>query len=155
MQHETELNVESEKRLIFALGTELYGCSVLKVREIIKLGAIKPVPYMTKYFKGVQNVRGQVLGVIDLGAKLGISRATETSPMIVVTETQYGTIGVVVDQLVAVADFPPSAVDATVQVSTKIAPVFFDGIGKWNDRLVHLIDLSGLVQEEDFRLTGT
>jgi hypothetical protein len=54
----------------------------------------------------------------------------------------------------AVAEFSPSSIDTTVQVTSKIAPTFFDGIGKWNERLVHLINLSGLVQEEDFRLTG-
>lgn len=155
MQHEFEETSESNKKLIFAIGPELYGCSVLRVREIIKVGLIKPVPYMASYFRGVQNVRGQVLGVIDLGAKLDIPRSEESSPIIVVTETEYGNIGVIVDRLVSVSEFQTVEVNSAAQASAKISPAFFEGIVKWNDRLVHLIDLSGLVQEEDFRLTGS
>ena len=153
MSHDILETTEPEKTLIFTLGEELYGCSILKIKEIIRLGTIKPVPYMASYFRGVQNVRGHVLGVIDLGTKLAIPRHDDSPPFIVVTETAYGIIGVIVDGLVAVAEFSKAEIDPSTPVTTKIAPAFFDGIGKWNERLVHLIDLSGLVQEEDFRLS--
>lgn len=145
---------EDNKSLVFTLKDELYGCSLLKVKEVIKVGAIKPVPYMAPYFKGVLNLRGHVLGVIDLGAKLGLAREADSKGLIVVTETKYGVIGVIVDELLTVTRFSNADIDLKTPVETKIAPVFFEGIGKWNDRLVHLIDLSGLVQEEDFRLSA-
>jgi purine-binding chemotaxis protein CheW len=163
MSHETasletnnlERISESEdltKFLVFSLGEELYGCSVLKVKEVIKAGTIKPVPYMAKYFCGVQNLRGQVLGVIDLGMKLGLPKKPDQNGLIVVTETDYGSIGVLIDELAAVTPFPQPDPKIQSAIKTKIAPIFFEGIGHWSGRLVHLINLSGLVQEEDFRL---
>lgn len=149
---DAEEDLSPEKSLVFKLGKELYGCSVLRIKEVIKVGAIKQVPYMAHYFRGVLNLRGKVIGVVDLGAMLSIETNQSDKQLIVVTETKYGVIGVLVDELVSVSEFPEINQGVTGSINSKITPEFFLGIGKWNERLVHLIDLSGLVQEEDFRI---
>src|SRR5512140_2937347 len=97
------------KYLTFALGNEEYGLEILKVREIIGYMDITAVPQMPSYIKGVINLRGQVIPVIDLRAKFAMASAevTEETCIIVVEITQQGgkfNTGIVVDHVSEVLD---------------------------------------------------
>ena len=93
------------KHLTFVLGREHYGVPVLKVREIIRLCDITPVPQMPDYIKGVLNLRGKIIPVCDLRVKLGMSPVTtDDRSCIVVVQTQEAQTGVVVDRVSEVVD---------------------------------------------------
>src|SRR5688572_686498 len=94
-----EAEREENKFLIFNLGTELYGSRLLEIKEVIKRPTIKPVPYMVRYFKGIINLRGQIVSVIDLREKFDIPTSCPEAGLILVVDTGEGHIGVIVDEI--------------------------------------------------------
>lgn len=150
MQPDDQLN--ENKYLIYRLGNELYGSSLTSIKEVIKLGDLKQVPFMNTYFKGVMNLRGQIIGVIDLRLKFGLStNQDETTGLIIVVETQDGLIGAIVDELDTVIDIASTNIENNPVLDTKIPMEFFCGVAKANDRLINIIDISGTISSEDYR----
>src|ERR1700742_4363908 len=134
------------KYLTFMLGKEEYGLEILKVREIIGYMDITAVPRTPGYVKGVINLRGQVISVIDLRAKFGMETAprTDQTCIIVVDIQQNGrrlNTGIVVDRVSEVLSISgdkiegPPAFDASVQVD------FIVGMGKIEDSVKILLDI--------------
>ncbi len=138
--------------ILFSLGGELYGTPLLSVREVIKLGETKPVPYMVQHFKGVINLRGQIVSVIDLRVKFGLAPTPGKNNMILIVETAEGLLGAIIDDLVSVEKIPKADIAPATGLETKVPLEFFSGIGKLEDRLVNLIDLAGCLSSEDLRL---
>ncbi len=141
---------DSHRFLIFRLGNELYGCRLVQIKEVIKVANIKTVPYMVPYFKGVINLRGKIIGVVDLPQKLSLKSNT-SQQLILITETREGSLGVIVDEVLAVEVFENKDIDRNVAVETKIAPKFFDGIGRKDKKLFHLINIGELFSDEELR----
>lgn len=139
-----------ESFLIFHLGNELYGASLTSIKEVLKVGEIKPVPYMKPYYKGVMNLRGQIIGVIDLREKFELKKDEENA-LILVVEHSLGLIGAIVDGLESVHVFQESEIDKNPMLETKIPIKFFQGVAKNNERLVNIIDLAGTLTHEDLR----
>lgn len=142
---------ESHRYLMFSLGAELYACSLTQVREVIKVASIKPVPYMVPHFKGVINLRGKIIGVVDLSQKLNL-KGPQGQRLILVTETTQGLLGVIVDDVASVEEILPEQIAKDAAAESKIAPQFFEGIGKLKDRLVHIVRLADIVADEDYRV---
>ena len=155
MQHEFESSntsgiSESNRYLIFSLGTELYGSPLQLIREVLKNGEVKEVPYMKTYFKGVINVRGKIISVLDLREKFGLKIDVETTEMMLVIEKDGHYLATIVDEVLAVGTIEEGSVDRNPTLSTKIPLDFFLGIGQWKNRLVNLIDIGGVMSKEDF-----
>lgn len=148
--HEAEEN--QSKFILFNLNNELYGAPLLKIREVIKVGAIKPVPYMVNHFKGVINLRGQIVSVVDLRLKFNLPVDPNSNGLILVVETAHGLLGAIIDDLVSVQHFNPSEIETNPAIETKIPADFFAGVAKMQDRLVNLVDLSGCLSSEDLRV---
>lgn len=141
---------DAGRYLLFRLGEELYGCDLVQIKEVLKIGVIKPVPYMVPYFLGVINLRGKIIGVVDLTKKLGMHPADENR-LILIVEGHYGPLGVVVDEVQSVESISPDRIEVGVSVDSKIAPHFFYGIGQVGERLVHLVKIAEMISEEEFR----
>jgi purine-binding chemotaxis protein CheW len=137
--------------IIFSLGNELYGTPLLSTREVIKVREIKPTPYMVPHFRGVINLRGQIVSVIDLRIKFQISVSNEEPGLILVVETPFGLLGAIVDNLVSVERVRKEDLDQTAVVETRIPTDFFLGVAKLKDRLINMVDISGCVHSEDLR----
>ena len=135
------------KYLTFRLGNESYGIPVLKVREIIRLCPITPVANMPKHVKGVINLRGKVIPLVDLRAKFGLPIAEENDrSCIVVTQIvapRSGTrlYGVIVDGVEEVANFLGSDIEPTPDFGGSIDAQFITGMAKATDGVKMLIDL--------------
>ena len=151
MQAEHSAESVDPKYLLFRLGEELYGTPLLAVKEVIKMTAINPVPYMVSHFRGVINLRGQIVGIADLRLKFQIPTKPETSGLILVIETAQGLLGAVVDDIVSVENILPSSIDAEPCIQTKIPTEFFKGVAKLEKGLVNLIDISGCLSAEELR----
>jgi len=136
--------------LIFSLGSELYASPLEMVREVLKHTDVKEVPYMKSYFRGVINVRGQIISVIDLREKFGVSRNEASNNMLLVVERDGQHLAAVVDEVVAVGALLESDIERKPALSTRIPVDFFLGVGKWNDRLLNLIDVAGSLTVDDF-----
>jgi purine-binding chemotaxis protein CheW len=134
------------KYLTFALGNEEYGLEILKVREIIGYMEITAVPQTPSYVKGVINLRGQVIPVIDLRAKFGMETAkiTEETCIIVVEIKQNGrkfSTGIVVDHVQEVLDIEGENIEEAPQFGSSVNTDFILGIGKVGESVKLLLDI--------------
>lgn len=151
--NKTSLEKEG-KYLTFTLGPEEYGLEILKVREIIGYMDITAVPQTPEHVKGVINLRGKVIPVIDLRAKFGMktTEVTEQTCIIVVVICQdnhnYST-GIVVDRVQEVLDIAGENIDKAPQFGSKVNTDFILGIGKVGESIKILLDIDKVLSETD------
>jgi purine-binding chemotaxis protein CheW len=145
------LQAQAGKYLAFTLGQESYGLPVLKVREIIRLVAITPVPQMPAHIRGVINLRGKIVPVVDLRIKFGLpaSEAKE-SACIVVVQVQLPTggilhMGLMVDGVEEVINFAASDLEATPDFGMQVEADYLLGMAKLKERVVALLDIDRVV----------
>ena len=149
------LKEKEGKYLTFALGSEEYGLEILKVRELIGYMEITAVPQTPHYVKGVINLRGQVIPVINLRAKFGMEtiEVTEESCIIVV-EVSYGncqfSTGVIVDRVQEVLDIDGSDIEEAPQFGSSVNTDFILGMGKLGDTVKILLDIDKVLAGDDF-----
>jgi len=134
------------KYLTFALGPEEYGLEILKVREIIGYMEITAVPQTPHEVKGVINLRGQVIPVVDLRAKFGMESADVTDETcIIVVEISQGTrsfsTGIVVDHVQEVLDIAGQDIEDAPQFGEAVDTNFILGMGKIGDSVKILLDI--------------
>ena len=143
------------KYLTFFLGNEEYGLEILKVREIFGYMEITVVPQTPHYVKGVINLRGQVICVIDLRAKFGMETAdvTEQTCIIVVEITQGQKkfdAGIMVDHVSEVLDIAGENIEAAPQFGSNVNTDFILGMGKIGDSVKILLDIDKVMGGDDF-----
>ena len=143
--------------LIFSLGGELFAVGTLRVREIIEYGNITSVPMMPGFIRGVINLRGAVVPVIDLNARFGRAR-TETSrrTCIVILEVHNGedthVLGIIVDAVSAVRQIDSSNIEPPPSFGTRIRADFIDGMAKVNGSFVILLDLGKVLSVDEISM---
>ena len=143
------------KYLTFALGREQYGLEILKVREIIGYMEITAVPQTPHHVKGVINLRGQVIPVIDLRAKFGMEIAELTEQTcIIVCEIQSSkrsfSTGIIVDNVEEVLDIDGQDIEESPQLGSDVDTNFILGMGKIGDTVKILLDIDKVLAGEDF-----
>jgi len=134
------------KYLTFALGSEQYGLEILKVREIIGYMEITAVPRTPEYVKGVINLRGQVIPVIDLRTKFGMepTQLTDQTCIIVVEITQDGkrfNTGIIVDRVEEVLDIAAEDIEPAPAFGSAVDTSFILGMGKVGESVKILLDI--------------
>jgi len=147
------------KYLTFALAQEEYGLEILKVREIIGYIDVTAVPQTPSHIKGVINLRGQVIPVIDLRSKFGMATAqvTEQTCIIVVEITQSGrkfNTGIVVDRVQEVLDIAGQDIEEAPQFGSSVKTDFILGMGKIGDRVKILLDIDKVLAGGDLAALG-
>jgi|ERR1700722_14712085 len=148
------------KYLTFALGSEEYGLEILKVREIIGYMEITAVPHTPSYVRGVINLRGQVISVIDLRARFGMATAekTEQTCIIVVEITCDGrrvNIGIVVDRVSEVINIPAASIEDAPSFGVEIDTSFILGMGKIGTNVKLLLDIDRVLSRQELsHVTG-
>ncbi|MFI5379155.1 MAG: chemotaxis protein CheW [Tepidisphaerales bacterium] len=145
------------KYLTFALGKEEYGLEILKVREIIGYMEITAVPRTPSYVKGVINLRGQVIAVIDLRSKFGMETAerTEQTCVIVVEIKQGGrklSTGIIVDHVSEVLDIGGEKIEEPPTFGASVDTDFILGMGKIGDSVKILLDIDRVLGEEEINM---
>ena len=147
------------KYLTFVLADEEYGLEILKVREIIGYMDITAVPQTPDYVRGVINLRGQIVPVVDLRAKFAMESAEETreTAIIVVETTQNNRsfrTGIVVDHVQEVLDIAVEDIEETPQFGPSVHTDFILGIGKVGDSVKILLDIDKALAETDLAAIG-
>lgn len=140
------------KYLIFALGQEEYGLEILKVREIIGYMAITAIPQTPDYIKGVINLRGKVIPVVDLRSKFGMETADITEETcIIVVEISHSShtfnTGIVVDHVQEVLDIDGDNIDDAPQFGSSINTDFILGMAKINNAVKILLDIDKVLED--------
>lgn len=136
------LTARGGKYLTFFLDREEYGIPILTVREIIGLLPVTPVPKAPPYVKGVINLRGKVIPVVDLRLKFDMEpiRTTDETCIIVV-QTGGSELGVMVDKVSEVLDIPDGEIVDAPSLGAEIPTDYILGIGKSQGRVTLLLDI--------------
>jgi purine-binding chemotaxis protein CheW len=134
------------KYLTFAVGDEEYGVPVLKVREIIKMMDITHVPQVPKHVKGVVNLRGKVIPVVDLGLKFAFCEQAYTErTCIIVVEVALASgnmmMGIVVDAVSEVLNIAADEIEHTPKFGERVTTDFMKGVAKVKGKVKILLDL--------------
>jgi purine-binding chemotaxis protein CheW len=142
------------KYLTFKLDVEEFGLEILKVQEIIKMMDITRVPRTPSFVRGVINLRGKVIPIVDLRLKFDMdSRAsTEKTCIIVVTVRRSSgavIMGIIVDEVSEVLDVAGESIEPAPQFGGAVDTAFILGMGKVGDRVVTLMDVDKVLSGED------
>jgi purine-binding chemotaxis protein CheW len=143
------------KYMTFKLSKEEYALEILKVREIIGLMDITRVPKAAGFIRGVINLRGKVIPVVDLRLKFGMERvdATDQTVIIVVQYAAHGqdlTMGILVDEVVEVLDIQAAQIEPPPNFGTAAVDTeFILGVGKADKRVIFLLDIGKVLTEAD------
>jgi purine-binding chemotaxis protein CheW len=128
--------------LTFRLGDEEYGVEILKVQEIKGYSAITPIPNTPVHIKGVMNLRGTIVPVVDLRSKFGMS-PTDYTPFTVIIVVMVGSkvMGLVVDAVSDVLSIPREDVQPTPDFGAQVDAEYLNGMARVGDKLVVLLDI--------------
>ena len=142
------------KYMTFKLADEEYGLEILKVREIIGLMEITRVPRTERFIRGVINLRGKVIPVVDLRLKFGMEK-TENTDQTVIIVVQYSvrdtdfTMGILVDEVLEVLSIDADQIEPPPSFGSAIDTAFILGIGKAEKRVIFLLDIGKVLTTEE------
>lgn len=144
------LEKQIDKYLTFALGQEEYGLEILKVREIIGLMDITSVPRMPGFVRGVINLRGKVIPVIDLRLKFNMETVDDTKETcIIVVDIKGVPMGVIVDRVSEVVDISRENIEETPDFGVSVDTQFIMGIGKSGEKVVMILDIEKVLSTSE------
>lgn len=142
---ETDL-VETKQYIVVQIGDEKYGIDIKFIDNIVRMSKITRVPKVQSYFKGVMNLRGEIVPVMSIRKKMGLSEdvITDASRIIILKLEEKGSIGIIVDEVREVITLNMAEVE---KQSAKDS--FINGIGKNGDELISLFEINAIVEEKD------
>lgn len=157
----TQAAVEEKQYLTFMLGGEMFSISILCIKEIIWYANLTEVPMMPACIRGVINLRGAVVPVMDLSNRFGKpSTPVIKSTCIVIIEVptavegEHQNMGVVVDSVQAVLEIPTTEIEPAPSFGAKIRPDFIEGIAKVNGKFVILLNVNRVLSTEEISQMG-
>jgi len=148
---ETDDEIQENKFLMCKIGEETYGIDIQHVTDIIELQKITEVPDMPEYVRGVINLRGNVIPVIDMRLRFGMdSKEFDDRTVITVVNIRSYSIGFIVDTATEVVDIPEKNIDPppTFQESGD-GNKYIAGLGKLEDQVIILLEIDKLVGEAE------
>lgn len=132
--------------VVFKLGREEYGVSILQVQEIKRMTDITRVPHTPDYIKGVMNLRGSVLPVLDLKKRLNLPpQEYSDDTRIIIVKVEEITIGIIVDAVSEVLTIGQENIEPPQSVSGGVTANYLSGVGKLDDRLLILLNLETII----------
>lgn len=143
---EVRQELEGGKFLSFFLGDEEYAIAILKVQEIIGLMPITPVPRMPAHIRGVLNLRGKIVPVINLRLRFGLPAVEDTDETCVIVVQEGGSLtGILVDKVSEVADIESSQIEEVPSLGKDRRNDYLSGLGKNNKSVKMLVDIHKVV----------
>jgi purine-binding chemotaxis protein CheW len=140
---------DGSQYLTFTLGTEEYGVEILKVQEIKGYSQVTPIPNTPAYVKGVMNLRGSIIPVVDLRSKLSMAETTYNQfTVIIVVRVGAKTVGLVVDAVSDVLNIPSQDVQPAPDFGAQVDARFISGMAKAGEKLVVLLDIEKVLGAE-------
>jgi len=150
----TKEAVEQQQYLTFLLAGEEYAISILQVKEIIEYDTVTTVPKTPKWIRGVINLRGSVVPVVDLGVKFGMEeRAVTKTSCIVIIETQFegngAVIGIVADAVSQVMDLAAEDIRTVPEFGTRIKVDYLLGMAQLGKKFALLLDVDKVLSTDE------
>ena len=148
-----EQKEESNKYILYKILNEQYATNLLEIKEVIKPINMKPVPFMVPYFKGMINLRGKIISVIDFRIKFNPNFKEEDSPgVILVVENENFFIGVIVDDLISVHSVNQEEIQQNYEMKYNLDLKFIVGNFILKENLVTILNLSSCINEEELKV---
>ena len=137
---------ESKQYIVVMVGSEQYGIDISYIDNIVRMQKITRVPKVQTYFKGVINLRGEVVPVMSVRKKMGLEDdvLTNASRIIILKLEENASLGVIVDEVREVVNLSEDEID-----KVSIKGRFINGIGKHGDQLISLLEINALVEENN------
>lgn len=137
---------EALQYLTFTLADEVFALDVGKVREILEYSTVTKVPQVPDFMRGVINLRGSVVPVVDLRLKFGMAATEQTiNTCIIVVEVQLDgdavVLGALADSVQEVVDMEPDQIEPAPHIGTQLNAAFIKGMGKCDDKFVMILDI--------------
>lgn len=141
---------ETAQYIVIKLGDEQYGIDIKYIDNIMRMQHITRVPKVAYYLKGVINVRGEVIPVMDLRLKMDLpeNEITKATRIIILKMEQHETIGIIVDEVKEVVTLTSEEIERVTYDSQEEKNNFIIGIGKHNNELISLLDLNMVAMEK-------
>lgn len=144
-------DADQNKYLLFRLGLDLYGTPLLGVREVIQPLTPKAIPNTVPYFMGLINLRGQVMGVVDLRVRFEYFSDWESyNQAYLVFDTEVGPIAAIVDKVEAVVKIDDANMHKKPNIRSQVPVEYLIGAATYQERIVTLIDLNRTLSQEDY-----
>lgn len=135
--------VSSEEQVVvFRLDSESYGIDIFRVSEIIRLREITPIPQTQFHIRGLVNLRGKTIPVIDLRVRFGMEPGSDNdATRIIVVDTEHGHVGVVVDEVCEVLTLESENIEPTPELVAQEQTDFVRGVARREEKLITLLNL--------------
>ena len=136
----------STQWVVFTVGSERFGVSATQIQEIVRYPDATLVPDMPKFVKGVMNLRGKIIPLMDLQERFGLSGSVEDAQRRVVV-SMFGDqfVGLIVHSVIGVVRIPAKAIEALPATLPKVESEYIAGVGKVGDKLVVLLNLERML----------
>ena len=145
---------ETTQYLTFKLAEEIFALDVAKVREILEFSTVTKVPQTPDFMRGVINLRGSVVPVIDLRLKFGMSKTEKTvNTCIIVVEVEMDgeniILGALADSVQEVIELEPQQIEAAPHIGSRLKTDFIKGMGKIGNRFIMMLDIDKVFSSEE------
>jgi purine-binding chemotaxis protein CheW len=146
--------IRHDKYLTFLLANEGYGIDIQKVKEINEMMPITPIPESPEYMKGIVNLRGKIIPIIDLRKRFGFPRAGDGEKgCIIVVEIQSGnskhSTGLIVDGVSEVCEIKAEQIEENVVLGSRVRSDYIRGIAKLGDQVKILLNIDKVLTSEE------
>jgi len=147
------------KYLTFKLAVEEYGLEILKVQEIMKMVEVTKIPRTPDYVRGVINLRGKVIPVVDLRLKFGMEALdTTVKTCVIVVQVKRNdstvTMGIIVDEVSEVLDVTSEQIEPSPEFGSTVNTDFILGMGKVGKRVITLLDVDKVLSSGELTVVG-
>jgi purine-binding chemotaxis protein CheW len=158
-QAATQAAMEQQQYLTFTLVEEMFAIGILAIREIIEYGHLTEVPMTPPFIRGVINLRGAVVPVIDLAVRFGRQASAVTKrTCVVIIETggngQCHQMGIVVDAVSEVLEIPAADIEASPEFGGRIRTDFISGMGKVDGQFVIILDVDKVLSLDEVAIVA-
>ena len=139
-----------DRYLTFKVKKEDYGIEIVSVKEIVGIQEITPVPEMPNYIRGVINLRGNVINVVDIRLRFGMEeKEYDERTCIIIIQVDVIEIGIIVDNVNEVCVIPEEDIKKSSKLGKGDKGSFIKGLGKLNDKIKMILDVEKLLTEEE------
>ena len=145
--------VENGKKqfIVVKIGSEQYGIDISYVDNIVRMQKITRVPKAQTYFKGIINLRGEIVPVMSIRTKMDLEPDvfTDVTRIIILKLEEHGVLGLIVDEVKEVVTLGPDEIDKVAYDAKNSKSNFINGVGKHGDELISLFDTNSIIDETE------
>ena len=152
MANNVSIAEEGKKQFIVVkIGSEQYGIDISYVDNIVRMQKITRVPKVQPYFKGIINLRGEIVPVMSIRTKMDLEpdEFTDVTRIIILKLEEHGVLGLIVDEVKEVVTLGPDEIDKVAYDARNSKSNFINGVGKHGEELISLFDTNSIIDESE------